>query len=103
MEKTTEALVCADCGTHIPQREGALGGPACGWTFDEPRRPICYGCCAKRDAADQLRRVRGISVDGDFQNQTQTAVRNFQAVKGLTVDGIAGQQTRQALVALKDL
>ena len=54
MGKTTEkeALVCADCGTHIPPREGACGGPACGWTFDEPRRPIGYGCCAKRDAAD---------------------------------------------------
>lgn len=47
-----EALVCADCGAHIPQREGALGGPACGWTFDEPSVPICYGCCARRDAAD---------------------------------------------------
>jgi len=50
-----------------------------------------------------IRGVRGITADGDFQNQTQTAVRNFQAVKGLQIDGVAGKITRNALVALKDL
>jgi peptidoglycan hydrolase-like protein with peptidoglycan-binding domain len=47
--------------------------------------------------------VRGITVDGDWGNQTQTAVRNFQTVKKLTVDGIAGKFTRNALAALKDV
>lgn len=41
--------------------------------------------------------ARGISVDGDFGSQTETALRNYQAAKHLTVDGIAGPATRRAL------
>jgi len=44
-----------------------------------------------------IRGVRGITVDGVFGPQTETAVRNFQAAKGLLTDGIAGQQVRRAL------
>lgn len=45
--------------------------------------------------------VRGISVDGDFGPQTQTAVQNFEANQHLTVDsGIAGKQVRDALIRL---
>jgi hypothetical protein len=50
-----------------------------------------------------IRGVRGITADGDFGNQTQTAVRNFQQVKKLAIDGIAGAHTRTALVALRDI
>jgi peptidoglycan hydrolase-like protein with peptidoglycan-binding domain len=44
-----------------------------------------------------IRGVRGITVDGDFGQQTDTAVRNYQAHEHLTVDGIAGRDTRNAL------
>ena len=40
-----------------------------------------------------LKGVRGITVDGVFGQQTDTAVRNFQETEGLTVDGIVGPQT----------
>lgn len=43
------------------------------------------------------RGVRGITVDGVFGRQTETAVRNYQRARGLAVDGIAGQATRAAL------
>lgn len=43
--------------------------------------------------------VRGITVDGDFGPQTQTAVRNFEESTRLTVDsGIAGNQVRSRLI-----
>lgn len=38
-----------------------------------------------------------IWVDGDFESQTEWAVRRFQAAKGLRVDGIAGVRTQRAL------
>jgi hypothetical protein len=38
-----------------------------------------------------------IRVDGDFESQTQWAVKRFQAAKGLAVDGIAGPRTQAAL------
>lgn len=44
--------------------------------------------------------VRGIAVDGVFGQQTETAVRNFQALEGLTVDGIVGPATWAAAWAL---
>lgn len=48
-----------------------------------------------------LRGVRGIEVDGDFGPQTQTAVRNFEAIEGLGVDrGVAGPQVRSALIRI---
>ena len=47
-----------------------------------------------------LLRHRGadIVVDGDFGEQTQGAVRDFQKSKGLTVDGVVGPRTWQALI-----
>lgn len=44
-------------------------------------------------ASSGIRGVRGITVDGIFGQQTDTAVRNFQEHEGLTVDGIVGPQT----------
>lgn len=44
--------------------------------------------------------VRGITVDGVFGQQTETAVRNLQALRGLTVDGIVGPLTWHAAWAL---
>ncbi len=41
-----------------------------------------------------------IRVDGDFESQTEWAVRRFQAAKGLRVDGVAGART-QRLLGLK--
>lgn len=40
----------------------------------------------------------GITVDGDFGSQTDTAVRAYQKAAGLTVDGIVGAQTWTALL-----
>lgn len=39
----------------------------------------------------------GITADGIFGSQTETAVKNFQAFHGLTIDGIVGPQTWAAL------
>jgi peptidoglycan hydrolase-like protein with peptidoglycan-binding domain len=47
--------------------------------------------------------VRGITVDGDFGNQTRTALGNFQAHEGLAEDWIAGPVTRTRLARLNDL
>lgn len=44
-------------------------------------------------AGSHLEGVRGIAVDGVFGQQTETAVRNFQAREGLIVDGIVGPAT----------
>jgi peptidoglycan hydrolase-like protein with peptidoglycan-binding domain len=41
--------------------------------------------------------VRGIDADGNFGQQTETAVRNFQAWAHLASDGIYGPATAKAL------
>ena len=89
----------------VPRPAGAVS-----WAMWPPSAVLAYGSKGNDVKVLQtalsrsgIRGVRGITVDGDFQNQTQTAVRNFQYAKGLTVDGLAGPKTRQALVALKDL
>ena len=41
--------------------------------------------------------MRGIGADGDFGQQTLTAVKNFQAHSGLAVDGVYGPATARAL------
>lgn len=51
-------------------------------------------------AMSQIPGVRGISVDGIFGQQTQTAVRNFEAEEKLQVDGIAGEGVRHELILL---
>lgn len=52
-------------------------------------------------ATSGIRGVRGILCDGDFGDQTQTAVRNFEAAENLQVDsGIAGSAVRNSLVRL---
>ena len=44
----------------------------------------------------------GLTVDADFGNLTDSAVRNYQASRGLMVDGLAGDQTWGALYAGKE-
>lgn len=44
-----------------------------------------------------LKGVRGIAQDGDYGDQTTTAVRNFQGYSKLTTDGVYGPDTRTAL------
>jgi hypothetical protein len=51
-------------------------------------------------AGSGLRGVRGITVDGVFGQQTETAVKNLQELKGLIPDGIVGPQTWAAVWAL---
>ena len=51
-----------------------------------------------------IRGVRGITLDGVFGPQTQTAVRNFEAEERLNLDsGIAGQLVRSELIRLGQL
>lgn len=49
-------------------------------------------------AGTMIHGVRGIAVDGDFGQQTRTALRNFQSNEQLTLDGLAGNQVRGTLV-----
>jgi peptidoglycan hydrolase-like protein with peptidoglycan-binding domain len=59
----------------------------------EALQKACYG--------SGIRGVRGIEVDGIFGQQTQTAVRNFEAFEHLNVDsGIAGTQVRNAFIRI---
>jgi hypothetical protein len=52
-------------------------------------------------ASSGIRGVRGILADGYFGEQTQTAVRNFEASENLPVDaGIAGLHVRSELITL---
>jgi peptidoglycan hydrolase-like protein with peptidoglycan-binding domain len=44
-----------------------------------------------------LRGVRGINADGDFGQQTLTALKNFQVHAGITEDGVYGPATAHAL------
>lgn len=49
------------------------------------------------DVRELQRRLNGagynVAVDGNFGNQTQQAVRDYQRAKNLTIDGIVGSQT----------
>jgi len=44
----------------------------------------------------------GLSVDGDFGNKTQIAVKNFQEKHSLSVDGIVGKKTWAKLYEIKN-
>ena len=44
-----------------------------------------------------LQLALGITPDGVFGSNTDTAVRNFQSANGLTVDGLAGTNTLKKL------
>lgn len=45
----------------------------------------------------------GLTVDGDFGDKTEAAVKAFQKSKGLTVDGLVGNATQKALgISFKD-
>ena len=55
---------------------------------------------AVRGAQSQLRaHGYGVTVDGFFGTQTETAVRSFQSSRGLGVDGVVGPFTWQHLVS----
>jgi peptidoglycan hydrolase-like protein with peptidoglycan-binding domain len=41
----------------------------------------------------------GVSVDGDFGQATDGAVRDYQTQHNLTVDGVVGPQTWQSLLS----
>lgn len=45
-----------------------------------------------------LKGVRGITIDGAFEGQTETSVRNFQGYAKLDTDGVYGAATRAALL-----
>ena len=42
--------------------------------------------------------LKKYGADGDFGNETETAVRSFQKINGLGVDGIVGQHTWNKLL-----
>ena len=44
-----------------------------------------------------LQRMLGLSADGVFGPQTESAVKRFQRRRGLTADGVVGPMTRRAL------
>ncbi|MHB8490789.1 MAG: NlpC/P60 family protein [Solirubrobacteraceae bacterium] len=45
----------------------------------------------------KLQQALGVKVDGNFGEETETAVYEYQATRGLSVDGIVGPQTSGAL------
>lgn len=77
------------------------------WPSSTVLRPSAAGAAVRvlqtalRDSG--LPGVRGITVDGSFGRQTETATRNFQAHRHLSIDGVAGPATRAALIALGDV
>ena len=56
---------------------------------------------AEGDAVRALQKLLGITANGIFSRQTDSAVRNFQNKHGLVVDGIVGEQTWKKLLGLQ--
>lgn len=48
---------------------------------------------SKGEAVKTLQEFLNITIDGDFGNNTEAAVKEFQSKNGLQVDGIVGQKT----------
>ena len=48
---------------------------------------------SKGEAVKTLQEFLKITIDGDFGNNTEAAVKEFQSKNGLVVDGIVGQKT----------
>lgn len=48
---------------------------------------------SKGEAVKTLQEFLNITIDGDFGNNTEAAVKEFQSKNGLVVDGIVGQKT----------
>jgi N-acetylmuramoyl-L-alanine amidase len=51
---------------------------------------------------EELQKILGIKVDGDFGPATKLAVMKYQAQNGLTADGIVGPQTWSKMKSQKD-
>ena len=52
---------------------------------------------SKTAAIERLQQALGVSVDGDFGPETESAVRGYQDKHGLAVDGVVGPATWQSL------
>jgi peptidoglycan hydrolase-like protein with peptidoglycan-binding domain len=52
---------------------------------------------SKTAAIERLQRALGVSVDGTFGPETESAVRSYQGKHGLAVDGVVGPATWEAL------
>lgn len=51
------------------------------------------------DTVRELQKLLGVGVDGDFGDETEAAVRQFQREHGLTPDGVVGKLTWAALLS----
>ena len=86
------------------QSSGAEDGRT---SADSPAKPATAGqgqllfrLGSAGPAVVEIQRALSIDRDGIFGNQTDAAVRNFQARSGLLVDGIVGPRTWTALFGL---
>ena len=62
----------------------------------KPAAPVSHNE-SKTGAIERLQQALGVSVDGTFGAETESAVRSYQDKHGLAVDGVVGPATWEAL------
>lgn len=97
-------------GPSTPSKPVVIGSPHPAWpkgmTLKKGSRGDAVLALQRAFSDSGLRGVRGISVDGDFGPQTETATKNFESLQNLPNcklpngdwDGIAGNQVRTRML-----
>ncbi len=109
-DSTGKIVRCVDNGvTPNPVLTAPVGpprpnnpAPSPGTVTAPPRPTTCIGTPTLRRGSSgpcvvEIQKLLGITQDGKFGANTETAVKNFQRSKGLAADGVVGPKTWAAL------
>ena len=88
-------------GAEVPGAGGGGGSKSCA-DVDLGERTLRRGDCGNDvETLNWILRAkdfRGVSLDGDFADATERAVRGFERAAGIAVDGVVERETTSALV-----